>query len=272
MKKILLYLMFSIALSYCGNKEIQTDGIFIDNSQKRYANESFEDAEARYKNNLNDIALESYTNTLSVKSLARPIADLDFSNMEDFGSIEELQTAFEQVRDYRFLTTEKEPGFLRRISWLYPDDGCFVRSDLAIHKLAGWGYSNFKKLYIFGELSAQTTNAPSGVVYWWFHIVPVASIDGEIFALDQAIDSSGPLTLDEWLNLISSNQANLKGSLCSASSYIPYSHCNSLVASNVERAIDEQKIFLDLEKDRLLSLDRNPAQELGDQPPWTNEP
>ena len=35
-----------------------------------------------------------------------------------------LRKRFTSIRDTRFLTWQRQPEFLRRISWLYPIDGC----------------------------------------------------------------------------------------------------------------------------------------------------
>ena len=70
----------------------------------------------------------------SASDSAVPLEDLDLTLATSWDSLGDFATvtkAFEQVRDLRFMITKDRPNFPRRISWLYPDDGCFDRSALA---------------------------------------------------------------------------------------------------------------------------------------------
>src|SRR5438045_9787850 len=48
-----------------------------------------------------------------------------------------IQQNFEKIRDIRYYTDSTYPNFLRRIAWLYPDDGCWTRVSSAIKDLFG---------------------------------------------------------------------------------------------------------------------------------------
>jgi hypothetical protein len=44
-----------------------------------------------------------------------------------------IDVLFNYIRDQRELTESTDPGFLRRVSWLYPIDGCWIRAAIVGH-------------------------------------------------------------------------------------------------------------------------------------------
>lgn len=180
----------------------------------------------------------------------------------------EMATAFTKFRDYRFLERDSRPGFLRRSSWLYPDDGCFARAALAILNLGKWNYAVPKKVFVFGDLSVSTKNSPSGSVTWWYHVAPLVEVAGEKYVLDPAIEPKNPLRLEDWLARMSKKPETLEVAVCGSGAYTPYDACEQDSDGIEAGALGDQGYYLDAEWSRLEELRRDPVNELGELPPW----
>lgn len=180
----------------------------------------------------------------------------------------EMNASFEKFRDYRFITTNSKPDFKRRISWLYPDDGCFARAALAILNLGSWNTAVPKKIFVFGDLTVQTKNSPSGSVTWWYHVAPLVEVDGVKYVLDPAINPKTPLKLEDWLATMSAQPDTLEVAICGSGSYTPYDNCARETDGREEQGLNDQPTYLEYEWSRLQDLGRNPENELGDLPPW----
>lgn len=233
-------------------------------SQIRGEEESFEQAMER------ETGLRAPDRGSAVQ-LAVPLSQLDLSELPQWESDEQVWEGFERSRDERYLETSDRPGFKRRASWLYPDDGCFARAALTGQKLASWGYTRPKKLFIFGKLSVSTPNAPSGRVTWWYHVVPAVAIDGAPFVLDAAIDPKRPLPLEDWIASMTRDPATVKLTICSPTTYVPNSSCHFASPNGDGAAKNHQATYLRAEWQRLKNLRRNPELELGDSPPWLDK-
>lgn len=185
-----------------------------------------------------------------------------------WASANEMNTQFEKFRDYRFLERPTQPGFLRRSSWLYPDDGCFARASLAILNLNRWNVPVPKKVFVFGNLEVQTKNSPWGSVTWWYHVAPLVEVGGVKYVLDPSVEPKNPLRLEDWLARMSNDPDSLQVAVCGSGSYTPYDACQKDTDGVESMALTEQGYFLDSEWQRVLELGRNPENELGDLPPW----
>lgn len=115
-------------------------------------------------------------------------------------SISDMQKRFEEIRDERFLFLKSEPDFPRRISWLYPKDGCFVRAALFNRNAFRMFVPVPNKVFAFGNLRVKTVNAARGVVGWWYHVAPIVQVGEEKYVLDPSIDHDKPLPIKEWLS------------------------------------------------------------------------
>lgn len=189
----------------------------------------------------------------------------------------DLQVSFEKVREERFFTDEFNRS--RRATWLYPDDGCFVRATVAddmIGKLSP--ATPTAKIFAFGNLRVQSTNSPSGSVEWWYHVAAISKVTttttsgpkDEFFVYDPAINPKAPMPVKAWLSTMGDPAIEI--AICEGGAYDPYSLCedgNSGVRKySLERAYREANQFLSAEWDRLEVLGRNPQLELGSNPPW----
>jgi hypothetical protein len=227
-------------------------------SAKRQAGESY----------LDYIAKASNRSTKSVLGNKLTFEQLDFSKITEWASEETLWDHFVMIRDKRFLTTEKNPEFKRRSSWLYPDDGCYARAALTISNLREQKIKMPWKLFIFGDLDVQTDNSESGSVGWWYHVAPIVNIDSEPFVLDPAISPISPLRVKEWIKKMTKNIKDVEFALCSPHSYSPTSNCLEFEEQDQEMVINDQLNFLGPEWLRQLALGRDPEQVLGDNPIW----
>ena len=235
----------------------------------RLPNVTFEEAEKDYllrlKNERPDAYLEQDS---SAHGSAVPYDKLDFSKVPKWED-DDVEKVFAKIRDERFLAEDTRPDFKRRISWLYPHDGCFARAAMAGQKLDTWKVIRPAKLFIFGSLNVKTPNAVAGSVSWWYHVVPlVVDEDGEYLVLDPAINPKKPMLVKDWVLTMISDVKNVKLSVCNAFSYVPSSSCLEANAKTEEPSATSQKYYLSQEWQNLVSLKRSPEKELGDFPPW----
>lgn len=240
-------------------------------SAKRGPNESWDTAYQRFHlKRAQSKKYQALGYNDSAYEMAVKVNQLDYSQIPDL-SISQIEKVFSEVRDRRFLKDLAHGNMMRRSTWLYPDDGCFARTELAVEYLQKSEGVTLPKLFAFGDLEVATANAPGGKVAWWYHVVPVVKSGTQVFVLDPAVESHRPLEVGEWYAQIISNTKGLLGSVCSAQTYDPDSLCQlpSSEPFQTSLAIADQGSFLNLEWDRVLSLGRDPVQELGDVPPWS---
>lgn len=176
-----------------------------------------------------------------------------------------LNERFYDLRDARHLTTSINPSFPRRISWLYPHDGCYARAASSMRYFKKNGIPTPSTVFAFGRLSVKTPWSKHGSVGWWFHVAPIVEVDGERFVLDPSIELKRPLPLAEWVGRMGS-PTKIKVSICGSGTFSPGSTCSSqIVGSN---ALTDQKSFLNKEWENLKRLGKKPEALLGDQAPW----
>src|SRR3990167_5959471 len=126
-----------------------------------------------------------------------------------------IKEGFEKIRDLRYFNDESQDNFMRRISWLYPDDGCWTRAAAVIKDCFG-RFNNIAstlprpaKIFAFGNLCANTPNSPGGRVSWWYHTAPVVrdAETSQSYVLDPSVNPNKPLTVEQWMADISSQSA-----------------------------------------------------------------
>lgn len=195
-----------------------------------------------------------------------------------------IQENFEKIRDIRYFN-ESTPHFLRRISWLYPDDGCWTRASAAIKDLFGPfnnvvnHFSRPSKVFVFGNLCANTTNSPDGYVSWWYHTAPIIkdASTNQTYVLDPSINSRTPLTMEKWVAEITSqtgactnSAGNIeKFNICNGYGSGPFDSCESNFEDEIFNVLI-QPHYQKEERERQIELDRDPQAVLGNQPPWLN--
>lgn len=213
----------------------------------------------------------SLLSTSSESALDRK-ASIDDVNWDRVPTITEaqLEKSFESVRDTKFFTDEDDRA--RRATWLYPDDGCFVRATAAAEHIETVLGVTSAKIFAFGDLEVKTDNSPSGSVGWWYHVAAIGKVidtktgDTRIFVYDPAIQPKKAMEVSEWLKAMNAPKAEI--SVCSGGAYDPSSECDKLVTGPSRQAQREVHWFLPSEWWRLEELGREPEKELGDTPPW----
>ncbi len=198
---------------------------------------------------------------------AEAFEKLSFDFVPEAFSLEVLSLGFQEVRDSRFL--KHDSSFPRRISWLFPDDGCFVRADFMIKKLKEYGYE-FKKVFLFGNLEVETKNTFSNKVSWWYHVAPVIRVGEKLYVLDPSIEPERPLELSRWVLRQTDSLEKIEIAICSDSTYSPGSQCEKGREIPFEKKLAVQELFLEHEWHRQITLDRDPEVVLGNSPPWRN--
>lgn len=240
-------------------------------SHNRYPGEDWQDAFKRYEAEGRHSFGRRVKPKDSPNGQREPFEELDISQVPEWDSLEQLTDAFERVRDLRFLETERDPSFSRRISWLFPDDGCFARAAMARQQLEDqWGH-RIAKLFSFGNLRVTTPNHPSGKVQWAWHVVAAARVAETLYVMDPAIEPHRPLTAEEWALKQVKQLKDARFSLCNSYAYTPYGACLDATIKDEDQALEDQTHYLEYEWKRIEKLDRDPERELGDFPPWLED-
>lgn len=241
-------------------------------SAARGTNETYEQAHARNSINYQLMNIEALTEADTY--LRRTPTDvkvrlerLDTSTIPQLPSYEVLENEFKHVRDTRFLKS-KDPQFPRRLTWLFPDDGCYARAEMAKIKLIEHKQIAPKKIFVFGNLTASTKNTFSGRVQWWYHVAATYRVDTTVYVFDPSIEPERPLTLDEWNFAVGGAQTSVHYAVCAADTFDPNSNCEHPVPTSLSNVVSEQSDFLIPEWERLEHLRRDPSKELGEFPPW----
>lgn len=262
-----LLLLFFMFLGFSPSLHAKTIGL----SPTRLFSENYEDARDRHFSTIISGWSSRHNPTFFKSNTAeRKKQPLEFLNLEaipELSSSIELQKKFEFIRDTRFLETEN-PNFPRRLTWLFPDDGCYARAEVAKNNLADQAVTIPKKIFVFGNLSVQTVNSPYGSVQWWYHVAITYRVNRDVYVLDPALEPHRPLSIHEWNILVGGETNKVRYTICHANTFDPMADCGGADAITPQQAIDEQKSFLNSEWDRLLELDRDPNKELGEFPPW----
>jgi len=233
-------------------------------SARRESHEDYRDVAQRVLRRSSEENSQEQRPQSSAFDSAVPYQKLDVSNIANWQSSLSPIEVFHWIRDNRSLNHN---GEMRRLSWLYPDDGCFARAELANQELESRFYLKPSKLFIFGNLRVKTPNSPSGEVSWWYHVVPAFRVDKKIFIFDPAIQAQRPLLLEEWIQSMGQDlDSEFTLSLCNPHTYDPDSDCTS--PSKTNTAQNDQHRYLDIEQERMNSLGFNSNLVLKDLPPW----
>lgn len=236
-------------------------------SPKRYPNETFGQALNRIKESVpSDKHKFLFVRDTPIGKKV-PVKQIDFTMVPAVATYEELMNLFKTIRDTRFLHMENDPDFERRISWLYPDDGCFARAALSVAKLDEEHMTRPVKIFAFGDLVLQTPYSSDGVVYWWYHVSTAVSYMGAVYILDPALNADRPTLADDWYAQMSTDNESY-GVVCNAYTYGPFDNCYQVTVNNDDRALKDESRYLDLEWDRISSLGFDPIALLGNTPPW----
>lgn len=200
----------------------------------------------------------------SAQNVARPWQNTYFYDIPRWNSYD-LQAWFQEIRDDRYLQWSGQRNMKRRLTWLYPQDGCFARANMIVRRMRDKKRPIPKKIFVFGNLWFHTPYAPGGKVGWWYHVAPIVDVNGISYVLDPAMDFHRPLRVNEWLAHMG-NPYEMKIAVCGAGTYMPINDCDRKQVRN----LGKQPImnFMTKEWDSLEELGHDPERLLGDLPPW----
>ncbi len=194
--------------------------------------------------------------------------DLDISSIPQWNeNYERALLAFQKTRDSKYFIPEFTFPKRRRLSWLYPHDGCFMRAEYMKDKLEVWNFPT-KKIFIFGNLKVKTPFSSTGSVSWWYHVVPTFRIGKDVFVLDPALDAYKPLPLEEWVLKQVPNLEDAKLAVCHSDTYVPSNDCLNPEEVQNTKLKDHRKRYLNYEWSNVVRLGLDPMEELGNSPYW----
>lgn len=242
-------------------------------SAKRKLNQSFDRvAQQLFNEKLGNRHLdffnqpESNSAYFSMKSLEH----LDYSKVSEIYTSHGLTQIFSKVRDSRFLQDDQHENFKRRLSWLYPDDGCFVRAELMNFLVDEIDSEKLQQVFIFGDLKVKTDNSPNGFVGWWYHVAPITKVNNKYYVLDPAINHHGPTELTSWIEKqVDTQKAQL--TICNGDVTSPFDiNCHGTANPEKEysASLQSMQYYLDREWERQKELLRDPYRVLGNDPIW----
>ena len=234
----------------------------------RNENENFETAWARLEKNYRQAFPSVNEWDKNAQEMAVYLSKLDISTVTEWTNEFQLEEAFKAIRDRRFLDDRDHPNKLRRITWLFPDDGCYARAALSTVIIRNLGFPAPKKIYIFGSLRIETPNIPGGKTGWTYHVALTVKVNNKVYVLDPAMNQTRPLELSEWTFRMVKKDKDARLAVCSENTYIPSQSCLNSKISDDDEALEDQKDFLPKEWKNLLKLKRDPTKELWDNPPW----
>ena len=202
---------------------------------------------------------------LTALNTASLYKEANLPKVTSWASVTVMNDRFQKTRDLRFMKANSSGDFPRRISWLYPDDGCFARAAL-FNRIIFQAFAPVPiKVFVFGNLRVATSYSPRGRVGWWYHTAPVVEVQGEKYVLDPSIDISKPLRLKEWMARMGQPE-KMKIAFCESGTYSPSDDCEKESDGLELRALRSQQKYLNLEWTRVKNLRLNPEIVLGENP------
>lgn len=192
-----------------------------------------------------------------------PLKNINFATVPNVGNNENLFAIFKYLRDTRFIFNPRSPIHQRRISWKFPDDGCYVRAELMTTFMEAKNLPQTQKLFVFGNLAVKTPNTEAGMARWWYHVAPLVRVQEVVYVLDPSIDYNKPLTVLQWKQLMSAEGGGPEQfAICSGHTFEPDSNCLKPHLADHQMVLYHQKTFQHFEWQRLLDLGRDPVKEL----------
>lgn len=253
--------MFKTLIIFCLFSSTCLAGI----SPQREMNQSYKEIMNSYSG-VASFSKGERVRTKSATGAASSFEELNDLSLTEWASYEVMLERFEEIRDERFINPEDE--FPRRISWMYPDDGCYVRAGMFIKRAREKGYEAPERVYVFGDLLVETENTFLGTVTWWYHTAAVVKVEDQVYVLDPSVEPNYPLTIENWILKQAESLSSVELSYCRADTYSPANSCTNPRPGASSTVDLDQDYFLEREWYRQLTLKRDPLEVLGDKAPW----
>ena len=241
-----------------------------DNNWKNYA----ELYKTREDKNSETNPPDSYhKSAYSMRVKGSQIPFVDFPKQPVVTSQQELETFFLYARTLRYLDDPSVEGFLRRMPWLYPVDGCFLRALMVSQLLLKEFQQATGRVFIFGNLTVPSPEA-GHTIQWWYHTAATLQLGETTYVIDIAIEPMRPLTLEEWVKRQGIDDfKNADIALCEANTYFPNQDC---IGSDDDTSLmtEHTPLYLKEERNFLTRINANNPdiveKLLGETPPWLN--
>lgn len=220
-----------------------------------------------YERNTSGFYLKFSQSNESVIDRQISFQQINIQSIPEVPSAATVQSMHHQIRDSRSWFWTAMPSFPRRLTWLYPDDGCFLRAELMAQKLKELGNVQPKQIFAFGDLGIST---PYETVNWWYHVAPVVRVKNQAYVIDPSVDYKRPLSIKEWTEKINGNTETTWFSICEVGAVSPHDNCDS-VESTWDKEDRESTLqnYLEIEWTGLEAiLGNSPETILGNSPPW----
>lgn len=256
----------------CWGSSVAMAAARIPLSSKRGVKETYKEAANRSLIKLKNFGQEARLGASAFDVRVSSFEEIDLTKVPEIGGLEKLQAIFETYRDKRYLPDPEDATFLRRLSWMYPDDGCFARAELLARLSENDLNPAAAKLFVFGDLQAPTPNHPAGEVRWWYHVAAAYRIGSELFVMDPSVEPKKPITDREWGERVgdrgTDGRTSLEWSLCATRAIDPGADCRNPMEESEGYVKRMLAPYLEAERDRAVELGRVANDVLGDLPPW----
>lgn len=195
-------------------------------SALRYEEESYQNARLRSIAQSPRIYSDSIDeSSQTAHDVAKKLSEVDLSNVPLVETLDQVTEYYEYVRNTPFIETKDAYLEARRITWFYPDDGCYIRAMMMAIFLDHDKSLKLDKIFAFGNLRAETEYSRSGIVRWWYHVAVAVRYGSEVYVFDPAVNHNKALTVQEWRDSIADKDDEVKFSICSSKTYGPDSDC-----------------------------------------------
>lgn len=180
---------------------------------------------------------------------------LESSEIDPFPEQVNIQNFYKHIREDTIIETssDRHEGMKRRIPWLYPGEGCEYRAEMVNRELEKISGKKMQKVFVLDPMKFPTRWSQNGFVIWFYHVAPIAEIDGQMMIFDVAVSPEEPMTLKDWVRQMSyfmTRVERLQVAVCDSNSFNPKTQCRNGQGVN-------QEVLNSLEKEYLLEEWKN---------------
>jgi len=171
----------------------------------------------------------------SPRELKRLIEKVNFNLIPEW-NIDQINDAFKLIRDFKYLHCSNIEGNLRKIPWLFVENGCFVRASLASELIKENLKLETKKVFIFGKFKFKSNWAKEKIVTFRDHVAIAARVKSEVYIFDPAIKYDSAILLKDWVNILTMDSDDMNYKLCICN-LLTFSHNSNCFEVNKENFV-----------------------------------
>jgi hypothetical protein len=210
----------------------------------------------------------------SAYNLRQKYADVNLWQATEVASFADVQRIFETVRDERNILDPSHQDFMRRTTWLWANDGCFIRSFHMASVIHAREALRLTQIFLFGGrmlAKPEWREGWEGGLPWNYHVTPVVRVGATVYVLDPAVDQKKPLEISEWIASFVQDVPALEGAICGPFTFGPNEECWATQPSTNPEGMPVGQwntYFFNNEWQNVERRGFDPLQLLGDRPPW----